>query len=167
MGLTNLRPGSANKESSGRGNFERKFDKKLRFYAKVRDTVVSLAARKEIGKKKRLRSRQKKMKAYDLSTLGESLPELSAPQKLPHAINSKLNCKSRQRLVEKESKRLAAVLNHPSFQLDPLSAIHHHLESTQPIQESSNQKKPLGKTRKEKAKRKKTKHPSGTRSMDL
>ena len=31
---------------------------------------------------------------------------------------------------EKEEKQLKGVLNHPAFQLDPLTAIHHHLKST-------------------------------------
>jgi hypothetical protein len=39
---------------------------------------------------------QKKLKAYDLSALSESLPEPGAPKQKPEA---KLNCKSRQTLV--------------------------------------------------------------------
>lgn len=49
--------------------------------------------------KKKLRSRQKKLKVYDLSTLSESLPELKGPKQPPAAPKFKLNCKSRTELV--------------------------------------------------------------------
>ncbi|XP_058081880.1 uncharacterized protein LOC131229855 [Magnolia sinica] len=109
----------------------------------------------------RLRSRQKKLKAYDLSTLSEFLPSVSdASQRWPlHEKNLKLNHKSRQKLVEKESNQLRAVLNHPVFQSDPLSAIHQHLASTQPLPVSSQEKR-SGKMDKKK-KRKRSKVSSG------
>ena len=49
--------------------------------------------------KKKLRSRQKKLKAYDLSTLTEFLPELKSPQQSKPVAEFKLNSKSRQKLV--------------------------------------------------------------------
>ncbi|KAK5837975.1 hypothetical protein PVK06_006702 [Gossypium arboreum] len=88
MGKPSSRPDSSSKA-------DKKFDKKVQFYAKVRDTVASLTAKKDITKKKKLRSRQKKLKAYDLSALSEFLPELKAPR----ANDFKLNCKSRQQLM--------------------------------------------------------------------
>ncbi|KAF2318664.1 hypothetical protein GH714_009699 [Hevea brasiliensis] len=121
---------------------DRKFEKKLEFYAKVRDTVASLTAQKSITKKKKLRSRQKKLKAYDLSALTEFLPELTASQKQQStpAAEFKLNCKSRQKLILKEGKQLGTVLNHPAFQSDPLGAIHQHLQSTQPVMDEKPKK---------------------------
>lgn len=61
-------------------------------------------------KKKKIRSRQKKLKAYDLSTLSEFLPEFSASQKsdLP-APDLKMNCKRRQELVYASIKILYCV----------------------------------------------------------
>lgn len=53
-----------------------------------------------IIQKKKLRSRQKKLKAYDLSTLTEFLPELdSQKQQSTPAAEFKLNCKTRQKLM--------------------------------------------------------------------
>ncbi|KAL5790569.1 hypothetical protein ACOSQ2_005457 [Xanthoceras sorbifolium] len=112
---------------------DNKFEKKLQFYAKVRDTVTSLTAKKAITKKKKVRSRHKKLKAYDLSSLTEFLPQLKGSRQPAPAPEFKLNCKSRQKLILKEGKQLSAVLNHPTFQEDPLAAIHQHLESTQPM----------------------------------
>ncbi|CAN4122244.1 unnamed protein product [Withania somnifera] len=112
---------------------ERKFEKKLEFYAKVRHTVASLATQKTISKKK-VRSRQKKLKAYDLSTLTEFLPELKGSPK-PKPAEFKLKSKTRKNLVLKEGNQLQAVINHPAFQSDPLGAIHQHLQSTQPAAE--------------------------------
>ncbi|OVA15904.1 hypothetical protein BVC80_1821g67 [Macleaya cordata] len=162
MGLTGLRPSSSKDKESSKSN--RKFDKKLEFYSKVRDTVASLGAKKAIGKKKKLRSRQKKLKAYDLSSLTEFLPELKNPRQ-PAPTNLKLNCKSRQKLVEKESERLKTVLSHPAFQSDPLAAIHQHLESTQPapVEKPKEKSKKCGK----KKKGKKSKTSSGVQSMDI
>eukprot|EP00262_Sarcandra_glabra_P010473 TRINITY_DN25759_c0_g1_i1.p1 TRINITY_DN25759_c0_g1~~TRINITY_DN25759_c0_g1_i1.p1 ORF type:complete len:166 (+),score=31.48 TRINITY_DN25759_c0_g1_i1:53-550(+) len=165
MGLTSLRPGSANKEVSG--SFTKKLDKKLHFYAKVRDTIVSLSAKKAISKKKRLRSRQKKLKAYDLSSLSELLPDLDASPKPPtYVAKLKLNGRSRQKLVEKESKQLQAVFNHPAFRADPLSAIHQHLQSTQPLPASSQEKR-SGKTHKTAKRKNQSKVLSGSQSMDM
>ncbi|OIT07478.1 PREDICTED: putative ribosome biogenesis protein slx9-like isoform X1 [Nicotiana attenuata] len=110
---------------------ERKFEKKLEFYAKVKQTVTSLAAQKSITKKKKVRSRQKKLKAYDLSELTEFLPELKASQQ-PKPAEFKLKSKNRKNLVLKEGNQFQAVINHPAFQADPLGAIHQHLQSTQP-----------------------------------
>ncbi|KDO59802.1 hypothetical protein CISIN_1g031489mg [Citrus sinensis] len=88
---------SAKAESSTKS--DRKFEKKLQFYSKVRDTVASLTAKKAITKKKKLRGRQKKLKVYNLSTLSESLPELKAPRQPIPAADLKLNCKARQKLM--------------------------------------------------------------------
>nr|DAD27679.1 TPA_asm: hypothetical protein HUJ06_029147 [Nelumbo nucifera] len=96
MGLSGLRSTSSEGESSRKNS---KFEKKLRFYAKVKDTITSLHAKKTISKKKRLRSRQKKLKAYDLSSLTEFLPELKEPRHPAPETNFKLNSKSRQKLV--------------------------------------------------------------------
>ena len=49
--------------------------------------------------KKKLRSRQKKLKVYDFSALSEFLPELKAPKQSTPAADFKLNCKSRQQLM--------------------------------------------------------------------
>ncbi|KAA8545828.1 hypothetical protein F0562_020721 [Nyssa sinensis] len=118
-----------------------KFEKKLQFYAKVRDTVTSLSAQKAISKKKKHRSRQKKLKAYDLSSLSE------------------LN------LVLKEGNQLRTVLNHTAFHSDPLAAIHQHLQSTQPIVDEKPEKK-KNKSGK-KVKRKKPKASPGRQSMEI
>ncbi|KAK4352433.1 hypothetical protein RND71_027951 [Anisodus tanguticus] len=156
MGKTTSREDAANRA-------ECKFKKKLEFYAiilahafiygwllhssmpiltgkvrmvlstEVRQTVASLATQKAIAKKKKVRSRQKKLKAYDLSTFSEFLPELKASQLLPKPAEFKLKSKTRQKLVLKEGNQFRAVINHPAFQSDPLGAIHQHLQSTQPI----------------------------------
>lgn len=97
----------------------------------VKQTVASLAAQKAIAKKKKVSSRQKKLKAYDLSTLTEFLPNLKASQQ-PKPAEFKLKSKTRKNLVLKEGNQLQAVLTHPAFQSDPLGAIHQHLQSTQP-----------------------------------
>ncbi|XP_052484641.1 uncharacterized protein LOC105795223 isoform X4 [Gossypium raimondii] len=150
MGKPSSRPDSSSKA-------DKKFDKKVQFYAKVRDTVASLTAKKDITKKK-LRSRQKKLKAYDLSALSEFLPELKAPR----ANDFKLNCKSRL----KEGKQLSAVLEHPAFQADPLAAIHQHLQNTQPVlDEKPKKKKNQNGGRKKKSK--KSKALSRQQSMDI
>ncbi|XWS68075.1 hypothetical protein CRYUN_Cryun04dG0059000 [Craigia yunnanensis] len=159
MGKPSSRPDSSSKA-------DKKFDKKLQFYAKVRDTVSSLTAKKDITKKKKLRSRQKKLKVYDLSALSELLPELKAPKQPTPATDFKLNCKSRQQLILKEGKQLSAVLKHPAFQADPLAAIHQHLQSTQPVLDE----KPKKKTTKnggKKKKSKKSKSSFGPQSMDI
>ncbi|KAG4160024.1 hypothetical protein ERO13_D02G207600v2 [Gossypium hirsutum] len=154
MGKPSSRPDSSSKA-------DKKFDKKVQFYAKVRDTVASLTAKKDITKKK-FRSRQKKLKAYDLSALSEFLPELKAPR----ANDFKLNCKSRQQLILKEGKQLSAVLEHPAFQADPLAAIHQHLQNTQPVlDEKPKKKKNQNGGRKKKSK--KSKALSRQQSMDI
>ncbi|XP_010244257.1 PREDICTED: uncharacterized protein LOC104588134 isoform X2 [Nelumbo nucifera] len=162
MGLAGLRSGSSEEECSRKN---RKFEKKLQFYAKIRDMVASLHAKKTISKKKKLRNRQKKLKAYDLSSLAEFLPELKAPRQPAPETNFKLNSKSRRKLVEKEGEQLRKVLNHPAFQTDPLSAIHQHLQSTQPVQIESPVKTLKKTTRK--TKRKRSKASSGAKSMEI
>ncbi|TYJ44191.1 hypothetical protein E1A91_A03G205700v1 [Gossypium mustelinum] len=154
MGKPSSRPDSSSKA-------DKKFDKKVQFYAKVRDTVASLTAKKDITKKKKLRSRQKKLKAYDLSALSEFLPELKAPR----ANDFKLNCKSRQQLILKEGNQLSAVLEHPAFQADPLAAIHQHLQNTQPALDEKPKKKNQNGGRKKKSK--KSKALSSQQSMDI
>ncbi|XP_057494613.1 uncharacterized protein LOC130779814 [Actinidia eriantha] len=155
--------GKTRSEPSTRADL--KFEKKLEFYAKVRDTVASLSAQKAISKKTKVRSRKKKLKAYDLSTLSEFLPDLKAPrQQTPTEF--KLNSKSRQNLVLKEANQLNTVLNHPAFQLDPLAAIHQHLQSTQPVADEKPERKNI-KRGKNKAKKKKPKTLSVPRAMDL
>ncbi|KAK8626879.1 hypothetical protein V6N13_134509 [Hibiscus sabdariffa] len=127
---------------------DKKFDKKLQFYAKVRDTVASLTAKKDITKKK-LRSRREKLKAYDLSALSEFLPELKASKQQTPANDFKLN-----------------FLEHPAFQADLLADIHQHLRNTQPVVDE----KPKKKTNKyggKKKKKKKSKASSISQSMDI
>uniref|UniRef100_A0A5B7CAX4 Ribosome biogenesis protein slx9-like n=1 Tax=Davidia involucrata TaxID=16924 RepID=A0A5B7CAX4_DAVIN len=153
---------SSRSEPSTRADL--KFEKKLQFYAKVRDTVASLSAQKAISKKKKHKSRQKKLKAYDLSSLTEFLPELKAPQQ-PTAAEFKLNSKSRQNLVLKEGNQLRTVLNHPAFQSDPLVSIHQHLQSTQPIMNEKPERKKSKSGKK--AKRKKPKASPGPQSMEI
>ena len=63
----------------------------------------------------------------------------------------------------KEGKQLSTVLNHPAFQLDPLAAIHQHLQSTQPVIEKPKKKKNKYGGRKKKAK--KSKASDGPQSM--
>ncbi|XP_071691724.1 uncharacterized protein [Rutidosis leptorrhynchoides] len=152
---------SARKEESKHA--DRKFEKKLEFYAKVKDTVA-LGAQKAIKKKKKLRSRQKKLKAYNLSSLAEFLPDVG-PSKQPTPADFKVTSKSRQKLVMKESNQLKTVLNDPVFKADPLAALHQHLQSTQPVSDDKppHKKKKAGKKGKKKKKSKATK---GTPSME-
>ncbi|KAJ1401992.1 P-loop containing nucleoside triphosphate hydrolase [Sesbania bispinosa] len=83
---------------------------------KVKDAVASLSAQKSITKKKsKQQRRQNKLKAYNLSSLLESLPDLKASQKLGCDDDFKLNCKSRQKLILKEGQRLSAVLKDHFF----------------------------------------------------
>ncbi|XVF67521.1 hypothetical protein PTKIN_Ptkin10aG0128000 [Pterospermum kingtungense] len=129
MGKPTSRPDSLSK-------VDKTLKKKAQFHIKVGDTAVNMSAKKNIKKKKKKkkkrRSRRKKLKAFDLSALLDSLPELEAPRK-PTPVNLKLNCKSRQRIILKEGKQLCAVIKHPALQADSLAAIHQHLQSTQPV----------------------------------
>ncbi|XP_031288141.1 uncharacterized protein LOC116146827 isoform X2 [Pistacia vera] len=130
-------------------------------------TASSLLKKYFISKqKKKLRSRQKKLKAYDLSSLSEFLPELKSPQQPIAATDFKLNCKSRKKLILKEGKQLSTVLNHPAFQVDPLAAIHQHLESTAPVSDEKPKKK-TSKTARKKKKGDKSKTSSEPQSMDF
>nr|XP_043626336.1 putative ribosome biogenesis protein slx9-like [Erigeron canadensis] len=142
---------------------DRKYEKKLEFYAKVRDTVA-LGAQKAIKKKKKHRSRPKKLKAFNLSSLAEFLPDLK-PSKQTTPADFKVTTKSRQKLVMKESNQLKTVLNDPVFKADPLAALHQHLQSTQPV---SDEKPPrrYDTRKKRKNNKKKSKGPSGTQSME-
>lgn len=142
---------------------DRKFDKKVQFYETIRNAVAHKSIAKE--KKQRKRSRQKKLKAYDLSSLSDFLPELKAPKE-PRPAEFKLNSKTRNNLVLKESNQLKIVINHPTFQSDPLGAIYQHLQNTQPPMDEKPKRKDR-KTVKKKAKGKKSKALSGTQSMDI
>ncbi|GAA0163084.1 hypothetical protein LIER_19041 [Lithospermum erythrorhizon] len=106
---------------------ERKFEKKLQFYSKIKETIASLNVEKSIKKKKR-RSR---LKAYDLSALADNLPDLKPPKE----AKFKLNSKTRQSLVLREANQFNAVIIHPAFQSNPMEAIYRHLLSTQPQDE--------------------------------
>ncbi|KAF7009625.1 hypothetical protein CFC21_024139 [Triticum aestivum] len=150
-------------------NSKKKLEKKLSFYTKVKDAVTSLQAKKAISKKKKQRSRQKKLKlkAYDLSALSEFLPQTAGSQQQTEV---KLNRKSKQALVQRESAQLNAVLNNPQFQLDPLAAIHQHLVSTQPPSSVKDDEsaKSGKKSRKDKKRKKKKKNALSTpQSMDI
>ncbi|CAL1388709.1 unnamed protein product [Linum trigynum] len=155
--------GKSRKDSNAKA--ERKFEKRLDFYNKVKDSVV-LNATKSIAKKKKLRSRQKKLKPYDLSTLSEFLPELNAPKQRAPEKEFKLNCKSRRKLLEVEGKQLNTVLNHPAFQADPFGSIHQHVLSTLPPAEDKPRKKDNKNGKKKKSKSKKSKSSSGPASME-
>ncbi|OMO63287.1 hypothetical protein COLO4_32605 [Corchorus olitorius] len=163
MGKPRSRPNSSSKSDKRRDEKERRV---LQFYGKVGDTVASLTAKKDITKKKKLRSRQRKLKAYDLAALTEFLPELQAPKQPTPAADFKLNCKSRKKLILREGKQLSAVQNHPAFQADPLAAIHQHLQNTQPVSEEKPKKK-TSKNGGKKKKSKKLKGSSGPQSMDM
>lgn len=145
---------------------KQKLEKKLSFYTKVKDEVTSLNAKKTISKKKKQRSRQKKLKAYDLSALSEFLPETAASKQQTEA---KLNSKSKQDLVQREAAQLNAVLNNPQFQIDPFAAIHQHLVSTQPPSAlKDNETTKHGKKFKDKKRKKKKKNASPpSQSMDI
>ncbi|XP_073157468.1 uncharacterized protein [Henckelia pumila] len=139
---------------------EHKFEKKVRFYESVRSSVVHRAITKEKQQKKR--SRQKKMKAYDMSSLSEYLPELKAPRE-SRPTEFKLSSKTRNSLVLKESNQLKTVINHPYFQSDPLGSILQHLQNTQPAMDEK-PKRRKSKTGKKKAKVSKLK---ASQSMEI
>ncbi|OAY66349.1 hypothetical protein ACMD2_13215 [Ananas comosus] len=164
MGLTGLRRGVERKEAR---SSKHKLEEKLNFYAKVNDAVATLSAKKAISKKRRLRSRQRKLKSYDLSALKELLPDLDAPSQCSTAANLKLNCKSRQKIVQREGAQLRAVLKDPTFAIDPFSAIHQHLVRTQPPPPPGDREKPSAKSKNKRKKNKGKKTSSSTQSMDL
>ncbi|KAL2477292.1 hypothetical protein Fot_46306 [Forsythia ovata] len=160
MGKTRSRTIS---DEDGKTRADHKFDKKVQFYETIRSTVAQKSITKD--KKQRKRSRQKKLKAYDLSSLSDFLPELKASQESRPA-EFKLNSKTRNNLVLRESNQLKTVINHPTFQSDPLGAIYQHLQNTQPARDE----KPKRKDRKagsKKAKGKKSKALPGTQSMEI
>ncbi|ONM58885.1 hypothetical protein ZEAMMB73_Zm00001d021855 [Zea mays] len=108
---------------------------------------------------KNTRSRcQKKLKAYDLSALSESLLEPGAPKQKPEA---KLNCKLR------EAAHLKAVLVKMQFQLDPFAAIHQHLLATQPPAAAKGDAVKQGKDSKNKKRRRKKGASSSSQAMDI
>lgn len=165
MGKSNSRPESKS---------DRKFEKKIQFYTKIRDSISSLSATKAITKTKKakLRTRQKKLKAYDLSSLSEFLPELDDLELYTTkqlAADTKLNSKYRQKLILKEAEHLNAVLSNPAFRADPLAAIHQHLERTQPASESEVKEKK--KTRKNGSTKRKGRNmsnaSSGSQEMEI
>ncbi|XP_021912643.1 uncharacterized protein LOC110826323 [Carica papaya] len=158
--------GKSSKSQGSTSKADAKFEKKLEFYAKVRDTVASLSAKREITKKNKTQRRQKILKAYDLSSLSEFLPELKVNDKPSLADKLKLNCKSRQKLILTEGKQLHSVLTNPVFQVDPLAAIHQHLTSTQPVPDEIPKKK-ANKNGSKKRKSKKVKASTGAGSMDI
>lgn len=156
--------GKPSKGSETGSKSDKKFEKKLQFYTKVKDTLASLSVQKEIGKKKKNRRRQKKLKAYDLSTLSEFLPEVNASQKSAQpAPDLKMNCKRRQELVLSEGERLNKVLDHPAFQADPIGSIFQHLQSEQPPVEE----KPKKKTNTNGSKKRKNRKKGKAESMDF
>ena len=61
--------------------------------------------------------------------IGESLPDLKTRAAAPKRSKPLTN-KSRQKLFTTEVAQFASVLQHPSFNEDPLSAIRSHLENT-------------------------------------
>ncbi|PWA93947.1 hypothetical protein CTI12_AA065990 [Artemisia annua] len=155
--------GKTSSRNDEKKHADRKFDKKLEFYSKVRETVA-LGAQKAIKKKTKLRSRQKKLKAYNLSSLAEFLPDVESSKK-PTPADFKVTSKSRQKLVMKESSQMKTVLNDPVFKADPLAALHQHLQSTQPVLEKPPRKKETGK-KGQKKKKKKSKASTGSQTME-
>lgn len=113
-------------------NMKRKIAKHMRFYAKLQEAQQALAVSKSIAKKKQRGKRNISGKTLkDLSSLAESLPMFSEKKSVPQMYeNAKVNCKSRQKIVAKETKQLAAVLTHPVFVSNPFSAVQQHLENT-------------------------------------
>lgn len=113
-------------------NMKRKMAKQMRFYAKLQETQQALIATKSIAKKRQRRKRNISGQTLkDLSSLSESLPMFSDKKSVSQVYDSaKVNCKSRQKLVAKETKQLAAVLAHPVFVSNPFSAVQQHLENT-------------------------------------
>ncbi|CAA6656484.1 unnamed protein product [Spirodela intermedia] len=159
MGLASLR------SNSGKvSRHSLKFEKRKHFYENVKKVAVSLSATKTISKKKRTRSRQKKLKAYDLSALSATLPDENSPPPQQDGPTAKLkfNCKSRTKLVEREGKQLQAVFSHPAFQSDPVAAIRQHLESTQPLVSKPAKKDGEGK----RSTRKRRQRSTGVKSME-
>ncbi|XP_052193045.1 ribosome biogenesis protein slx9-like isoform X1 [Diospyros lotus] len=142
---------------------DRKFEKKLQFYAKVRDTVASLGVQKAISKNKKDRSRKKKLEAYDFSSLSEFLPDLKVSKQVA-PTKFKLNSKSRQTLILREANQLQAVLNHPAFLSDPLAAIHQHLHSTQPGTDQKPERKHIKSGKKQQQQKKNSKT---SKSMEI
>nr|GEV53187.1 putative ribosome biogenesis protein slx9-like [Tanacetum cinerariifolium] len=155
--------GKTSSRNDEKKHVDRKFDKKLDFYSKVRETVA-LGAQKAIKKKTKLRSRQKKLKAYNLSTLAEFLPDIESSKKRT-PVDFKVTSKSRQKLVMEESSQLKTVLNDPVFKADPLAALHQHLQSTQPVLEKPPRKKETGK-KGQKKRKKKSKASTGSQTME-
>ncbi|KAG6483302.1 hypothetical protein ZIOFF_059946 [Zingiber officinale] len=149
-------------DSGGSNCIVKRWQKKKSAQRKVKDAVVSLSAKKSIGKKKRER-RQRKLKAYDLSALSEFLPDLNTIQRPISSKNSKPNSKDRQKLVQIEGAHLKRVLDDPVFQMDPLAAIHEHLRRTQPPPETVKE----WISGKKQSKKKKKKPSSGSQLMDI
>lgn len=58
-----------------------------------------IMANKGVSFTQKKRSRQRKLRAYDLSALSEFLPDLDVFQQPSDVTKLKLNCKSRQKLV--------------------------------------------------------------------
>ncbi|XP_072972941.1 uncharacterized protein [Typha angustifolia] len=157
MGLSNLRPGNETKEPK---SFMTQHERKVKLSKEVKAATVALNAKKAINKKKVLRSRQRKLKRYDLSSLSKFLPELDAPKQCSTTEILKINCKSRQKLVMREGARLQALLNNPSIVIDPISAIHQHLLRTQSPPDNQQSKK-------NRKKGKRGKKASSIQSMDI
>ncbi|CAH9144619.1 unnamed protein product [Cuscuta epithymum] len=148
--------GKARPREDGSTRADRKFEKKVQFYTKVKETVASLSAQKSITKKSKAQRKKKKLQAYDLSSLSEFLPDLEAPKQPPKRTELKLNCKNRQKLVVKEGNQLQAVIKHPAFQSNPMQAIFQHLQSMLPP-EDKKPKQGIIKKRSSNGKKKKTK----------
>ncbi|KAL5788238.1 hypothetical protein ACOSP7_005187 [Xanthoceras sorbifolium] len=102
-----------------------------------------------------------------ISPLTEFLLELKGSRQPAPTPEFKLNCKFRQKLILKEGEQLSAVLNHPTFQENPLTASHQHLESTQPISDEKPKKRMNKNGKKKKKKVGKSKTSLGPQSMDM
>ncbi|KAL3843902.1 hypothetical protein ACJIZ3_001305 [Penstemon smallii] len=154
--------GKTRSRSDGETRADRKFEKKVQFYEVVRSSVAQKTITKE--KKQKKRSRQRKLKAYDMSALSNYLPELKAPSESRPA-EFKLNCKNRNKLLLREDNHMKTVISDPVFQSDPLSAIYQHLQSTQDFKDEKPKRKD-SKTGKRKVKKKNSKA-SAQQSMEI
>lgn len=93
-------------------------------------------------KKKKHRSRHTKMKAFDMSTLSESLPDInSSLLKKKSTMTPSRSRKNRSKTADILRMQLGEILQNQYFQSDPLGSIHEHLIQTQLKENSENKHK--------------------------
>ncbi|KAG7667476.1 hypothetical protein Ndes2526B_g03482 [Nannochloris sp. 'desiccata'] len=112
---------------------QRKLLKKVAFLEKLTANKPAKSTSAGVQKKKK---RRPSIALSNFGSLAQSLKEAakkaegSLSKKLPGASVGTL--KARSRIANEESERLQQVLQHPTFQADPLAAIATHLEATMP-----------------------------------